>query len=410
MRTPSRLLTSRLLALALMILLVTVLAIVSLLPQGSLLLTEGAEAGRPFRTIVAVLLAAGAVAICAALVVQVRSLMRQTRRVVAPRLSGREPLVRTECVEAALTARGWRSQQLPDVDAVAFHRHPWSRWAGVALHLGLLLVMLGMSSVLLTESRSEYTLREGDVLDASAQPTMRFQAQLAPGIALDDALVLNRVDPVYWSTGELRSLDSEFRDTESGQILRVSVNSVTRWSGARLFQSRVYGRVLDVRIASPELAETVYRIEIESVPILGMPAYRDLEIPGIPGEVRIRSIETETSTGIVPEVTVRVEEDGIAKGQGTLPPAGMVTVAGYDMTLEGYGYWQTIVLVRQHGAEALIAGTFIIMISSLALYFLPSATVYVVADADGHRLILAGSRLARAAFKPDVEALLKECG
>lgn len=393
-----------------MVLLAAVLAIVSFLPEGSFLLAEGVDAGRPYRIAVGALLVVGAAAICAALFVQVKSLVRRSRATAVPRVSGREPQVDAECIVAALSARGWRAERRPDSGALVFTRHRWSRWAGVVLHVGLLMVMLGMSVVLLTESRDEFTLREGDVLDASAQPSVRVRAPLAPDVELRGALVLDRVVPEYWPSGELRSLDSEFTDATSGQALRVSVNAVTSWSGARLFQNRVYGRVLDVRIVGPYLPEAVYRIEIESIPILGAPAYRDLEIPGIPGQVRIRSIENETSAGAVPEVTVRLEQDGVVTGQGTLPSASSVRISDYDVTLEGYSYWQTIVLVRQYGAEPLMLGTLIVMLSSLVLYLLPPVTIYVLADGGDHRLLVSGSRLAKAAYRLEVESLLKECG
>lgn len=392
-----------------MALFAAVLAFISLLPEGSFVLGEGIAAGRPFRIVVAVLLGASAVAICAALVVQIRSLRRRSRGGSLPRSSGREPAIDVVRAKAALISRGWACRDGADGESLVFTRHAWSRWSGVVLHIGLLLVMAGMSAVLVTESRTEYIVHEGELLDAFTPEYSRFRAPLGPDVTIDGALRLDRVQPVYWASGELRSLDSDFTDVGSGEPVRVSVNSVTRWSGARLFQNRQYGRVFDIRITGPDLQDTVYRVEVESVPLIGTPAYRDLEVPGIPGTVRIRSIETNTPQGVVPVVVLRIEDAGTVLGQAELAEGSAVRIADYEVTLERQTYWQMVVLARQYGDEALMFGTLLVVLSSMSLYLMPAAAIYILADGEQQRLVMSGSRLARTVLKPEIEELLREC-
>jgi hypothetical protein len=143
--------------------------------------------------------------------------------------------------------------------------------------------------------------------------------------------------------------------------------------------------------------------------VLDEPGYRDLVVPGIEGTVKLRSIEAMTPSGVEPALTFRLERDNALVGQDDLALGDTVVVADYEVTLEQYGYWQSIVLVRQHGVEAVMLGTLLVMLGSITFYLFPHVRLFVLADADGHRVIVGGSRLARSAMKDRIDSILKEC-
>ena len=379
------------------------------LPQGSYSLVSGVQRGGPLRMMLTLLLMMIVVAILAATIVQARRVYRRTRSDAVPRCSGREPAVRAGAARVVLRTRGWRERTLPGGAGFVFSKHSWSAWSGVILHVGLLLVMAGLAATVGTESRTEYLVRTGERLDGSAQVMSVSRAWLSGDTELAGALTLDKVVPEYWPSGELRAMNSYFTDVSSGEAVTVSVNTITRWSGGRLFQTRVYGRVLDVLISGPGLPETRYRVDVEGVPVIGAPGYRDIEIAGIPGEVRFRSIETQGHDGAVPRITIRLEEGGTVCAEEELVLGQPVDLAGYTATLDRYDYWQTVYYTQQQGAGMVIVGTVLVGLGSLAFYLIPYARIYILADGDTHRLIVSASKLARSAISPRVRAIIEEC-
>lgn len=394
---------------ALMVAVVTLLVVAGVLPNGPFVLLEGAGLARMLRVMLLVLLVVSTVAIVVTIARQIRTVRRRFSGCMVPRPKA-EDIVRDEVSIERLTDRGWRTISSQHDAVTVYSRHRWSSWAGVVLHVGLVFVLLGLSTALFTESRVVYVVRQGDEVTPGSVTFADYSGPLARGLRVPGTLKLEDVRPVYWESGALRDIGSTLVDAASGTEIPISVNSVTRWNGVRVYQSQEFGRTFDLKIIGPGLdSEISYRIDVPGGGAVGLPGYRDLEIDGIPYLVRLRSIEETSTQGVSPVLTVRFESSDGTNMQHELSLGEEQVFSDYRVALLEYRYWEQIILARQWGVAPTFVGVVLVLLGSLALYLFPASYVYVVREGGVTSVVVRMGRAAGPVTTEEVNKIVEEC-
>ena len=402
-------LTSRRVAVALMLAVVVLLLVAGVLPGGPFVLSEGAGSSRLLRVLLLVLLAVSTLSIVMAIATQVRTVRGRFSGRAVPRPKATDA-VRDAAGIALLLDRGWRPIPLEREDVTVYGRHRWSSWAGVVLHVGLVFLLIGLSAVLFTESRVVHVVRQGDEVGPDSPSFARYSGPLAGELRVPGTLKLEEVRPVYWESGALSDIASTLTDVATGAEIPISVNTVTRWNGVRIYQSQEFGRTFDLRIVGPgSEGGIVYRIDVPGAAAVGLPGYRDLEIDGIPYLLRLRSIEETSAQGVAPVLAVRFETSDGVSAQHELPVGEARMFADYRVTLVEYRYWEQIIFARQQGVVPTFIGVVLVLFGSIALYLFPASYVYVVREDDVTSVIVRMGRAADPVTAEEVDRIVEEC-
>lgn len=338
----------------------------------------------------AVLLGAVALSSVASTIVRMPATWREWRRPgrVAPRTGALDAVVETrvapEVVAAVLAAAGYRVrlERRPGQRRWAVHgvRRGWSRFAGQASHLGLVLVVVGAAIGAAYGSETTFSLMAGD------------QALLdAPRTGFSSAVRLDSFDAAFGADGRPERLDANvtfLRAAEAVESRVVRVNEPGAFDGY-LVHPWTYGPAVRVRVTT-----------LAGSPLVHAPIPLDGERDGLPvGGVELPTrgvtLGLALADAAANEVGVSVVgPDGLV-GTARLRPGGEARVGDLLVRLDGFDAWVTFLSRRDPGVGVLFAGAFLLSAALAIGFWLPRRRLSVTPVEGGVRVVLRGERFDR---------------
>ncbi len=284
--------------------------------------------------------------------------------------------------EQRLREAGYRTRRDVARGRWAVHgvRRGWSRFAGQASHVALVVVVIGAAIGAAFGSETTFTLLPGD------------QALLdAPRAGLSSAVRLESLDAEFGPDGRPRRLDTAvtfLRDGEAvtGETLRV--NQPGAFDGY-LVHPWTYGPAARLRVAT-----------------LGGSALLDAAIPldDQQGRVPVGSAELPTAgvtlglalaDAATNELGVSVVGAGGLVDTARLRPGNEARIGDLVVRFDAFDAWVTFMARRDPGLGVLFAGVALLCGSLAVTFWLPRRRVTVRPDGTGLRLVMRGERFDR---------------
>lgn len=349
----------------------------------------------------ALLLGALALSAVAAAAVRAPATWREWRR-PAPIRSGPGaaearvvPMPEPDALQRALRDAGYRTRRERARGGWAIHavRRGWSRFAGQASHLALVLVVIGAAVGAAFGSEATFSLQPGD------------QALLeAPRAGLSSAVRFESLDAEFGPDGRPRRLDTAvtfLRDGEPVAAGTLRVNEPGAFDGY-LVHPWTYGPAARLRVTT-----------------LGGSALLDAPIPldAASGEAPVGSAELPTA-GVTLGLAL-ADADANVLGVSAVGAGGLVETArlrpGEEARLGnvvvrfgGFDAWVTFLSRRDPGLGILFTGAALLCVSLAVSFWLPRRRLTVRPDGDGVRILLRGERFDRPAA--ELERLVARLG
>jgi len=355
----------------------------ALLPAGSRMLDA---------PLYAVLLGGLALSAVAAAAVRAPATWREWRRPgpVRPRAAALQATVAQPLdaggAEQRLRAAGYRTRSDVARGRWAVHgvRRGWSRFAGQASHVALVLIVIGAAIGAAFGSETTFALLPGD------------QALLdAPRAGLSSAVRLESLDAEFGPDGRPRRLDTTvtfLRDGEAvkGETLRV--NQPGAFDGY-LVHPWTYGPAARLRVATlggSALLDAAIPLDAEQggVPV----GSADLPTAGVTMGLALADASTN-------ELGVSVVGAGGRVDTARLRPGDEARIGDLVVRFDAFDAWVTFMARRDPGLGLLFSGAALLCASLAVTFWLPRRRVTIRPDATGLRLVLRGERFDR----PDAE-------
>jgi cytochrome c biogenesis protein ResB len=292
----------------------------------------------------------------------------------------------TTDAEQRLQDAGYRTRRDTTRGRWAVHgvRRGWSRFAGQASHLALVVVVIGAAIGAAFGSETTFTLLPGD------------QALLdAPRAGLSSAVRLESLDAEFGEDGRPRRLDTTVTFLRDGQAVTgetLRVNEPGAFDGY-LVHPWTYGPAVRLRVAT-----------------LGGSALLDAAVPldAERGRVPVGSAELPTAgvtlglalaDASANELGVSVVGAGGRVDTARLRPGDEARIGDLLVRFDAFDAWVTFMARRDPGLGVLFGGVALLCGSLAVTFWLPRRRVTVRPDATGLRLVLRGERFDR----PDAE-------
>lgn len=288
------------------------------------------------------------------------------------------PLAPSE-LAARLRALGYRVTAAGSDTRWAVHgaRRGWSRFAGLASHLALVLVVLGAAVGTAFASETTFSLLPGE------------QALLdAPRGGFTDAVRLDALDAAFGSDGRPRRLDTSvtfLRDGAPVERRLLQVNAPGSFGGY-LVHAWTYGPAVSLRAA------TLGGRVVHDGPV-ALDATRDgrpaalVELPTAGSTVAVVLVDAAAN-----RVAVSVGGPGAAADVALLAPGEAARVGDLRISLGGFSSWVTFLSRRDPGMGLLFAGAALLVVSLAITFWLPRRRVSVRPRGGGVRIVLRGER------------------
>ncbi len=332
----------------------------------------------------------GAVALSGVAAVAVRSptVWREWRRPTAvQRGSGTLRLAMTDgtsvIIEQTLRTAGYRTRREERGGRWAVHgvRRGWSRYAGLASHLALVVVILGVAGGAAFGSETEFTLLRGD------------QALLdAPRAGFASSVRLEGLDAEFGPDARPRRLDTTVTFLRDGEPIReavLRVNEPGDFDGY-LVHPWTYGPAVRIRVTT-----------LGGGPLLDGP----VPLPGLRDGVPVGSAELPTA-GVTLGLAITdpdrnelgvsvVDTAGRLVDGARLLPGDAARVGDLRVELNGFDAWVTFLSRRDPGSMILFIGAAALSVSLAVAFWLPRRRLTVRPSGAGVELLLRGERFDR---------------
>jgi cytochrome c biogenesis protein ResB len=284
----------------------------------------------------------------------------------------------------ALRSAGYRTR----VEGAAVHgvRRGWSRFAGLASHLALVVVVLGAAIGAAFGSETTFSLLPGD------------QALLdVPRVGFASAVRLERLDAEFGADDRPRRLDTTVTFLRDGVAVRESVlrvNDPGEFDGY-LVHPWTYGPAVRLRVTT-----------LGGSPLLDAPIALDEERDGIPvGSTELPTAGVTLGLAVTDpdrnELGVSVVGAGGLVDSARLVPGQEVRVGDLRVALGGFDAWVTFLARRDPGLAILFAGAAALCAALAVGLWLPRRRVTVRPRAGELELLLRGERFDRPADELD---------
>ena len=287
-------------------------------------------------------------------------------------------------IERALRGAGYRTRRERGRGGWAIHavRHGWSRFAGQASHVALVVVVIGAAIGAAFGSEVTFSLLPGD------------QALLdAPRAGLSSAVRLESLDAEFGADGRPRRLDTAvtfLRDGAPVEGRTLRVNEPGAFDGY-LVHPWTYGPAARLRVTT-----------------LGGSALLDAPIPldGSRGEAPVGSAELPTAgvtlglalaDAAASELGVSVLGAGGLVDTARLRPGEEARLGEVVVRFDGFDAWVTFLSRRDPGLGVLFGGAALLCASLAVTFWLPRRRLTVRPVAGGARIVLRGERFDRPA-------------
>ena len=256
-------------------------------------------------------------------------------------------------------------------------RRGWTRFAGLASHVALVLMIVGAAIGTAFSSETTFSLLPGE------------QALLdAPRPGFTDALRYDALDAEFDADGRPRRLDTSVTFLRDGRPVThavLQVNAPGSFSGY-LVHGWTYGPAARLRITT--LGDRVLHdgpIALDGVRD-GRPATL-LELPSAGTSVAVVLADAAANT-----LAVSVGGSGAPADAILLRPGETARVGSLRLGLDGFTSWVTFASRRDPGMGLLFAGAALLSVCLALVLWLPRRRISVRPVAGGLRIVLRGER------------------
>jgi cytochrome c biogenesis protein len=265
-------------------------------------------------------------------------------------------------------------------------RRGWSRFAGQATHLAVVLVVLGAAIGSAFGSETTFSLHAGD------------QALLdAPRPGFSSAVRLEGFDAEFGPDGRPRQLDVDVAFLRDGEVVDQPVLRVNEPGGfdGYLVHPWTYGPSALLRVTT-----------LGGSPLLDAPVPLADERDGIPvGSVSLPTVGASLGVALA---DADANEIGVslvgARGlleSARLTPGDEHRIGDVMVRLDGFDAWVTFMSRRDPGLGVVFAGTVLLVAGLAVAFWLPRRRVTVRPARAGTALVLRGERFDRPAAELD---------
>jgi cytochrome c biogenesis protein len=291
-------------------------------------------------------------------------------------------------VAGVLHSAGYRTRVEGAGSRWAVHgvRRGWSRFAGLASHLALVVVVLGAAIGAAFGSETTFSLLRGD------------QALLdLPRIGFASAVRLERLDAEFGPDDRPRRLDTTVTFLRNGVAVReavLRVNEPGEFDGY-LVHPWTYGPVVRLRVTT-----------LGGAPLLDAPIALDEERDGIPvGSTELPTAGVTLGLAVTDaggnELGVSVVGAGGLIDSARLVPGQEARIGDLRVALGGFDAWVTFLSRRDPGMAVLFAGAAALCGALAVGFWLPRRRVTVRPRSGELELLLRGERFDRPADELD---------
>jgi cytochrome c biogenesis protein len=349
----------------------------------------------------ALLLGVLALSAVAALAVRAPATWREWRRPGA--VAGGSALIATvatqppDAVEEALRAAGYRTRRSggPATRRWAVHgvRRGWTRFAGQASHLGLVVVVLGAAIGSAFGSETTFSMLPGD------------QALLDdPRPGFSSAVRLDTFSADFDADDRPVRLDTEvtfLRDGAPIESRRLRVNEPGAFDGY-LVHPWTYGPAARLRVTSVDGAALLDA----SVPLDGMQDGIPVGAIELPTAGLTLGLALADASSNLLGASV-VGADGLAD-TARLRPGEVARLGNLVVAFDRFEAWVTLMSRRDPGLGVLFAGAGLLCLSLAVAFWLPRRRVTVRPGRDGLTIALRGERFDQP--QPELDRLVARLG
>jgi hypothetical protein len=287
-------------------------------------------------------------------------------------------------IERSLRAAGYRVRREERRGRWALHavRRGWSRYAGLASHLALVVIVLGAAIGAAFGSEVVFSLLRGD------------QALLdAPRSGFASAVRLEALDAEFGPDARPRRLDTSVTFLRDGEAVReaiLRVNEPGEFDGY-LVHPWTYGPAVRLRVTT-----------LGGSPLLDAPVPLDGTRDGVPvGSAELPTAGVTLGLALTDaggnELGVSVVDGDGLVDSARLVPGEAVRVGSVQVELAGFDAWVTFLSRRDPGLLILFGGAAALCISLAVAFWLPRRRLTVRPSGSGLELLLRGERFDRPA-------------
>ena len=287
-------------------------------------------------------------------------------------------------VERSLRAAGYRVRREERRGRWAVHavRRGWSRYAGLASHLALVVIVLGAAIGAAFGSETVFSLLRGD------------QALLdAPRSGFASSVRLEALDAEFGPDARPRRLDTTVTFLRDGEAVReavLRVNEPGEFDGY-LVHPWTYGPAVRLRVTT-----------LGGSPLLDAPVPLDGTQDGVPvGSAELPTAGVTLGLALTDagsnELGVSVVDGDGLVDSARLVPGDVVRIGSVQVELTGFDAWVTFLSRRDPGLLVLFGGAAALCISLAVAFWLPRRRLTVRPSGAGLELLLRGERFDRPA-------------
>ncbi len=251
------------------------------------------------------------------------------------------------------------------------------RCGAIALHAGLLLLILAGLLAYAFEVRGFLQLMEGETFSGAEQELLTVEkGRLAGSFNTPFRLTLNSLSHDYWANGEPRDFASllHVEDGDGAREERLAFNSPLRLSGISVFQSPHYGYSVTVGLKRRVGEEVFTHFLLDRPASSKRPATGGSDFPTTAYQVNL-SLRPDAAGGSFflkdPLVEATVTESGKVVYKGPLSAASGVRFSGGELRLADLRYWSGISLSRGRAAWLAYFGFALCVLGAALLYARP---------------------------------------
>jgi len=279
--------------------------------------------------------------------------------------------------EIALRAEAAGYHEVPGAGGMRrFARHRFGWWGSALMHLGMVVAVIAalVSSAFAGSAIVDFSV--GEVREpGDAGYLYKETGPLGSVPEFGTPVRLDRIDPVMWPTGEVKSLEAQIsvlRGSDTWEPFSASANYPVSVDGYVVYVSPgEFGDAAFVELSAEGLPDSPVRIEFPMV-AAGEPSYSEVMPDGWP--VVEARWDPEMTRGDKP-LALRVVA-GETIHQVVLEEGESAEFGPYSASFEFEGQWARLIIVRPVAVNVIFFGFGVIALGSLMIYvFIPREIV-----------------------------------
>jgi cytochrome c biogenesis protein len=281
---------------------------------------------------------------------------------------------------------------------IRFVKYPWGYWGSALLHLGIMIVIGSSLLIVLTQKRGLLNLVEGETFVPGSPWFVEENGVLAGRFVTPEAVKLEKVNPEFWETDELKQLSTEvsFIDIQGGIKKNVlAVNQTIDYRGLRIYQSHSFGNAFFVEFGDGGGGKRGVILQLENPTARDKASYGNFNFEEMPYLVKAKyfaDAEKKSMESANPLLVMRLVDKGTTLGELPLRIGEEGQIGSYTVKLVKGSKWAGLIFVDITGMEGIFFGFFIIIVGSGLTYFMTPREIYLKGEGDQTHLTWKASR------------------